>query len=148
MKKRVWIVVLGLAVLTGMVRAAPVIPGLLNNVLRPGAEDVSFAGLPVEDAPLNQVWQLFLPWSKDGLGGGDKYLGMLEIDMPVPGGATPPDLVVVGPGPTVAVAGVRQFGGIHDHFGEVWCSSGAGFRVLSPLGNDKVRSYTGVVFDA
>ncbi|MEW6545553.1 MAG: hypothetical protein AB1446_01365 [Bacillota bacterium] len=103
MKKRAWIVVLCLVVLTGAVRAARVIPGLLNEALEPRAEDVSFVGLPVEEAPLNQVWQLFLPWSKDGLGGGDKYLGMMEVDMPVPGGAAPPNLVVVGPGPTVAV---------------------------------------------
>jgi len=102
-RKRTWTVVLCLVVLAGAVGAARVIPGLLNAVVEPRAEDVSFVGLPVEEAPLNPVWQLFQAWSKGGLGGGVKYLGMLEVGMPVPGGAAPPDLVVVGPGPTVAV---------------------------------------------
>ncbi|MEW6107054.1 MAG: hypothetical protein AB1563_11950 [Bacillota bacterium] len=52
MARRVWIVVLSLVVLTGMVKAAPLISGLLNNVLQQRVQDVSFVGLPVEDAPL------------------------------------------------------------------------------------------------
>ena len=101
MRKWLWVAIVGLVLLGGIVKAGLPVPGLLNEVLEPRAEDVSFAGLPVEEAEPELVWQLFLPWSKDGLGHGEKYLGAFGLGMYVD--AAPPARLVVGPGDIIAV---------------------------------------------
>lgn len=128
MSKRVGIIIVGLLLLGGIVKAAPQVPGLLNRVLKPGSADISFVGVPVEDAQPELVWQLFLPWSKEGLGHGEKYLGEREIGMPVD--AEPPGRVVVGPGGIVAVQdGYDERTRLYDREGRF-----LGFRDGYPLG--------------
>jgi len=55
-----------------------------------------------------QEWQVRIPWSRDGLGGSDRFLGTGEEGIPLGGGAFPPAWVLVGPGPQIAV---EHFGG-------------------------------------
>ena len=53
--------------------------------------------------PSRKQWQVLLPWSQDGLGGADKYLGMIALGMPASGGAYPPGGLCVSDEAVIAV---------------------------------------------
>ncbi len=74
-----------------------------NDVVTPKPADVDFLDVKLEAAEPIQEWQLRVPWSRDGLGGADRYLGMDLPGEPVGGGADPPEVVLVGPGPIIAI---------------------------------------------
>jgi len=74
-----------------------------NDFVTAKPADLDFLDVELEAAEPIQEWQLRVPWSRDGLGGADRYLGMDLPGEPVGGGADPPEIVLIGPGPVIAI---------------------------------------------
>lgn len=67
-RKRGWAAIAGLLLLGAIVKPAPLVPRLLNEVLEARAGDVSFVGFPVGEAEPELVWQL------SSLGSGNRWV--------------------------------------------------------------------------
>lgn len=92
-----------------------------NDIVIERPQDVSFLDVGAARGQLTQEWQVRIPWSRDGLGWSDEYLGIGEGGVPLGGGVFPPEGVVVGPGPVIAVnngGGTRLYDGQGRFLGE------------------------------
>lgn len=78
-------------------------PSPYNQVVAQRPQDISLLDLTREPGRLTKCWQVYIPWSRSGLGRSDRYLGTGEEGIPLGGGAFPPTGMVVGPGPIIAV---------------------------------------------
>ena len=65
-------------------------PTPFNRILQPGSKDVSFLEVEFIDVEPKLEWGLLIPWSRDGLGGADRYLGEVALGLPASGGAYAP----------------------------------------------------------
>lgn len=105
--KRVLIVSLSLlaTLALGMVMTAAYKPAptLTNQVLVAGRGDLDLTSAQVEEKSAIQEWSISIPWSSEGLGGADQYLGEVDIGVPASGGAAAPLMIVVCPAGLVAV---------------------------------------------
>jgi len=79
------------------------VPSPFNDVLVNSPQDVDFTRVAAEQAVATVAWELRIPWSRNSLGGADRYLGVGEESIPLNGGAYAPEGVYVGPGPAIAV---------------------------------------------
>ncbi len=91
-------------------------PSPFNDIVAESALDLDFTLASLEGGALTQVWELAIPWSREGLGGADHYFGVGEEGIPLRGGASPPDKVLIAPGPTIAV-GDRGLTRLYDQEG-------------------------------
>lgn len=97
------LVVVAVVAAIGVEAAVPA-PTLVNDVCPEGTDDLVLDAATYEEVlHLAPTWTVTIPWSRDGLGGSDQYLGELALGLPVPGGAARPLATVVGPGPVVAI---------------------------------------------
>jgi len=87
--------------------ASDIAPTLDNLVVVPNpAADVRILDVEIEEGVLEKVWEVAIPWSKDGLGRGEKYLGYHFLGAPVD--AQDPWYIAIGPGPTIVVDNFEQ----------------------------------------
>lgn len=100
-----------------------------DAVVQGEVETVDFTQVPIADGSAEVQWAVRIPWSKDGLGGADEYLG--ERDLGVPVAAAAPVSVCVGPGPRIAVED-RGFTRVYNKEGEfLWSCPGMGIGFLA-----------------
>lgn len=70
-------------------------PTPLNRILQPGSKDVSFLEVEFIDVEPKLEWELLIPWSRDGLGGADRFLGERAPGLPESGGAAAPGKILI-----------------------------------------------------
>jgi len=78
-------------------------PTLVDQVLMATENDTDLATAHVQEKSAVEVWSVSIPWSTEGRGGADRYLGQIDIGVPVSGGAAAPLMIAVSPAGFVAV---------------------------------------------
>lgn len=103
MKKLTIIIIVLLLAIGAVGSASRIIPTIYNRQAEFKARDVDFRGVGITESSATLKSKVLIPWSKDGLGGADKYLGTVAQSISESGGAVEPDAVMISSEGIIAI---------------------------------------------